>query len=110
MNQPESYEQCFVQSTHISRPGLIKDDEKTFITNCYRAYKLSDGDLFWFNDKFIEDSFKTSVKRLTLGKEVLPGVVCIEKTKRRHWWQFWKKKYTGARFMYVEKEKTNEKY
>jgi hypothetical protein len=108
MNQTKLYEQCFVQPTYTISPEIFKDDEAAFINNYYRAYKLNNGDMFWFNDKLIEASFDTSVKHLTLGKEVLPGVVCIEKTKRRYWWQFWKKKYTGARFMYLEKEKTNE--
>ena len=69
-----------------------------------RTYKLEDGDIFWANDKYLQLRFNTTLEDVCVGGEVLPGIICIEKTKRKKRWQFWKPKYIGARFMYVEKE------
>lgn len=73
-----------------------------------RVYKLNHGDVFTLNDVAIEQTFNISIKKVKLGTELQYGMICIEKIKRRHWWQFWKPKYRGAKFMYVEKENKNE--
>jgi hypothetical protein len=86
----------------VPQPGVMNDGEWT--THKGRVYKLRDGDIFWANDEYSRLRFNVSLEDLTVGEEVLPGIICIEKVKRRHWWQFWKPKYRGARFMYVEKE------
>lgn len=69
-----------------------------------RVYKLNHGDVFFLNDVAIKKAFNLSIKKIKLGIELLPGIICTEKIKRRNWWQFWKKKYTGAKFMYITKE------
>jgi len=80
------------------------------INDCYvktydqRLFKLERGDIFFLNDVCIEEEYDLSIKKLPLDEIIPPGIICIEKIKRKHWWQFWKKKYTGARFMYVGKE------
>ena len=71
-----------------------------------RLFKLERGDIFFLNDVGIEKQFHLPIKKLPLDKILYPGIICLEKIKRKHWWQFWKKKYTGARFMYVGKENT----
>jgi hypothetical protein len=86
----------------VQQPGVMNDGEWT--THEGRVYKLRDGDIFWANDEYSRLRFNVSLEDLTVGEEVLPGIVCIEKVKRRNWWQFWKPEYRGARFMYVEKE------
>lgn len=69
-----------------------------------RAYKLNHGDVFVLNDVGIQQTFNISVKDMTPGIELHTGIICIQKIKRKHWWQFWKPRYWGAKFMYVEKE------
>lgn len=69
----------------------------------HRSYRIQYGDIVWLNDVYVQELFNISLKDLPLGEKMKPGFVCIKKTKRKHWWQFWKKKYTGARLMYVEK-------
>lgn len=69
-----------------------------------RLFKLERGDIFFLNDMGVEKHFHLPIKKLPLDKILNPGIICIEKIKRKHWWQFWKKKYTGARFMYVGNE------
>ena len=68
-----------------------------------RLYKLERGDIFYLNDIGVEKQFGLSIKKLPFSQTLEPGIICLEKIKRKHWWQFWKKKYTGARFMYVGK-------
>ncbi len=85
---------------------MIKNDELTNYEG--RAYALKDGDIFWANDEWIQLGLNTTLKDVAPGKEVVPRIYCIEKTKRKHWWQFWKPKYTGASFMYIEQENSNE--
>jgi hypothetical protein len=73
--------------------------------NCgTRLYALSHGDVFVLNDVSIEQTFNMTIKQIKLGKKINDCFICTEKIKRRHWWQFWKPKYWGARFMYVEEE------
>jgi hypothetical protein len=71
-----------------------------------RAYKLNHGDVFVLNDVAIEQTFNMPIKRIRLGETINQCFICTEKIKRHHWWQFWKPKYWGAKFMYVEKETT----
>lgn len=72
-----------------------------------RLYALSHGDVFALNDVAIKQTFNMEIKKIKLGKKINDCFICIEKIKRKHWWQFWKPKYWGAKFMYVEKENTN---
>lgn len=69
-----------------------------------RLFKLERGDIFYLNDIGVAKQFYISIEKLPLDKIIPPGIICLEKIKRKHWWQFWKKKYTGARFMYVGKD------
>ena len=71
-----------------------------------RLFKLERGDIFYLNDIGVEKQFGMPIKKLSLDKTLEPGIICLEKIKRKHWWQFWKKKYTGARLMYVGKDTT----
>ena len=73
-----------------------------------RLYLLNHKDVFVLNDVAINQAFKMTVKEITLGKTINDYFICTEKIKRKHWWQFWKPKYWGAKFMYVEKENENE--
>lgn len=72
-----------------------------------RLYALSHGDVFVLNDVSIEQTFNMTMKQIKLGKKINDCFICTEKIKRKHWWQFWKPKYWGARFMYVEEENNN---
>ena len=73
-----------------------------------RIYGLSHGDVFALKDVVIEQTFNMKVKKIRLGKKINDCFICTEKIKGRRWWQFWKPKYWGAKFMYVEKENENE--
>ena len=68
-----------------------------------RVYRLNHGDMFVLNNVAIEATFNLSIKDMKLGV-INENFICMQKIKRKHWWQFWKPKYWGARFMYVEKE------
>ena len=86
-------------------PVVIAEDCGIKITGyANRVYKLNHGDVFVLNDVAVKQAFNQSIKDMELGTEIQYGMICLEKVKRRHWWQFWKPKYWGARFMYVEKE------
>ena len=69
-----------------------------------RLYALSHGDGFTLNDVAIKQVFNMPIKKIKLGKKINDHFICTEKIKRRRWWQFWKPKYRGAKFVYVEKE------
>ena len=69
-----------------------------------RLYALSHGDAFVLNDIAIKQAFDMKIKQIKLGKNINDHFICTEKIKRRRWWQFWKSRYWGAKFMYVEKE------
>lgn len=71
-----------------------------------RLYALSHGDRFVLNDVAIQQTFNMPIKKIKLGKKINDCFICAEKIKRKHWWQFWKPKYWGAKFIYVEKENT----
>ena len=76
--------------------------------NCgIRLYLLGRGDVFTLNDVAIKQTFNMAIKKIKLGKKINSRFICTEKIKRKHWWQFWKPKYWGARFMYVEEENNN---
>lgn len=85
-------------------PILNIKDYGVEVTGYTRTYQLNRGDVFYLNDVAVEQAFNMPIKKVKLGTELPYGVICLEKVKRRHWWQFWKKKYTGAKFMYVETE------
>ena len=71
-----------------------------------RLYEIRHGDVFVLNETGVNQLCGLSIRRTPLGKILDPGVMCVEKVKRSHWWQFWKPKYVLAKFMYVEKENT----
>ncbi len=73
-----------------------------------RVYQLNHGDVFVLNDVAIDQTFHLSIKDIKLGEKMNQHFICTKKIRRRHWWQFWKPKYRGARFMYVEKENNND--
>lgn len=74
-------------------------------TDCgIRLYALSHGNVFVLNDVAIKQTFNMTIKEIRLGKKIDDCFICIQKIKRKHWWQFWKPKYWGVKFMYVEKE------
>jgi hypothetical protein len=83
---------------------ITKNMEFTLIGCGNQLQKFNHGDIIWLNEASIKALFNMLPKDLPLGEKIEPGFICIEKTKRHHWWQFWKPKYTGAKFMYVEKE------
>lgn len=88
-----------------AEPVLIAQDCGVDIVGyAGRVYQLGHGDTFYLNDVAVEQTFNMSIKKIKIGTELQYGIMCIEKVKGRHWWQFWKPKYWGARFMYVEKE------
>ena len=70
-----------------------------------RLFKLSHGDIFSVNHIAVKQTFGMSIRRIKLGKIMNEHFICMGKTKRKHWWQFWKPKYVFAKFMYVDKEK-----
>ncbi len=73
-----------------------------------RLYALSHKDVFVLNDVAIKQSFNMTIKEIQLGKKINDCFICVQKIKQKHWWQFWKPKYWGAKFMYIEKENGNE--
>ena len=68
-----------------------------------RLYALSHGDAFVLNDVAIQRAFNMPIKKIKLGKKIDGHFICTEKIKGRRWWQFWKPKYWGAKFMYVDR-------
>ena len=74
--------------------------------NGTRLYALNHGDGFVLNDVGIKQTFNLSVKAIKIGAVMNESFICTQKIKRKHWWQFWKPKYLGAKFVYVEKENT----
>ena len=69
-----------------------------------RLYALNHGDVFALNNVGIEQTFNMSIKKIKLGEKINDCFILTEKIKGRRWWQFWKPKYWGAKFMYVEKD------
>lgn len=69
-----------------------------------RAFKLAHGDIFVVNDVVVKQTFNLPIRKIKLGEIINEHFICMEKIKRKHWWQFWKPRYWGAKFMYVEKE------
>lgn len=85
-------------------PMVIAEDYGCSIAGySHRVFKLAHGDIFTVNHIAVKQTFGMPIKRIKLGKIMNEHFICMEKIKRKHWWQFWKKKYTGAKFMYVEK-------
>ena len=72
-----------------------------------RLCTLYHGDVFVLNNVAIKQAFNMAIKQIKLGKKINDCFICMEKIKGRRWWQFWKPKYWGAKFMYVEKENQN---
>ena len=67
-----------------------------------RLCALYHGDVFALNDIAIKQAFNMSVKQIKLGVKINDHFICTEKIKGRRWWQFWKPRYWGAKFVYVE--------
>ena len=66
-----------------------------------RLYEIKHGDVFVLNEQAVKSLLHLPIKKLPLGKKMEPSIICTEKVKRKHWWQFWKPKYTTAKFMYI---------
>lgn len=87
-------------------PVVIAEDYGCSIVGyAPRVFKLAHGDIFTINRIAVEQTFGVSIRRIKLGKIMNEHFICMGKTKRKHWWQFWKPKYIFAKFMYVDKEK-----
>ena len=69
-----------------------------------RVYQLRHGDVVVVNSVGFENCFKMKIKDINLHKQQFnPNFICIEKVKRKKWWQFWKPKYVAVKLMYVDK-------
>ena len=77
--------------------------EDTASPYCPRIYHLRHGDVVVVNAVGFENCFKMKIKDIKLHKQQKfdQNFVCIEKIKRKKWWQFWKPKYVAVRLMYV---------
>lgn len=72
------------------------------------VYQLRHGDTFILHHVAVKKTFGMSIRKIKLNEIMSKYFICMEKIKRKHWWQFWKPRYTGVKVMYVEKE--NESY
>jgi hypothetical protein len=70
------------------------------------VYQLRHEDIFIVNYIAFKKTFGMSIRKIKLNEIMSKHFVCMEKIKRKHWWQFWKPRYTGVKVMYVEKENT----
>ena len=71
-----------------------------------RVYQLRHGDVVCVNAEGFESCFKMKIKDINLcNQHFNPNFICVEKVRRKKWWQFWKPKYVAARLMYVEAQK-----
>ena len=67
-----------------------------------RAYQLRHGDVVVVNAVGFENFFKMKIKDVNFcGPQFDSNFICIEKIRRKKWWQFWKPKYVAARLMYI---------
>lgn len=90
-------------------PVIIADGCGVSIVNhAPRLFRLAHGDIFTLNHVAVKQAFGIPIKHIKLGEKINQFFICMEKIKRKHWWQFWKPKYIGAKFMYVEKENQND--
>lgn len=86
-------------------PVVITDGCGVSIVNyAPRLCKPVYGDIFTVNYVAVKQIFGMPIKKIQLNEIMCRHFICIEKIKRKHWWQFWKSKYVAAKFMYVEKE------
>ncbi len=69
-----------------------------------RVYKLHHGDIFALDNVAVKKTFGMKIKHIKCGEKINQCFICTEKTKRKHWWQFWKPKYVFANFVYIDKE------
>lgn len=68
-----------------------------------RVYQLRHGDVIYVNEVGFENCFKMKIKDINLGDQHFdPNFICMEKIKRKKWWQFWKSKYVAVKLMYVD--------
>ena len=78
-----------------------------------RVYEFHNGDVIYINSIGFEKCFGIKIKDINLCDQHFdPYFICIEKIKRKKWWQFWKPKYVAVKLMYVEhnmEELKNEK-
>lgn len=67
-----------------------------------RVYQLRHGDVVVVNAIGFENCFKMKIKDINLCNQHFDqNFICLEKIKRKKWWQFWKSKYVAAKLMYV---------
>lgn len=86
----------------VSASELKAFKDVTGFTPPIFVYPLRRGDEFYVNANGVYKTFGIKIKNIKLSSpQVAPGVICIEKIKRK-WWQVWKPKYVAGRFMCVE--------
>lgn len=89
---------------------FVKDDTSSYVP---RVYQLRHGDVVCVNAEGFENCFKMKIKDINLCNQHFdPNFICMEKIRRKKWWQFWKPKHVAVRLMYVERnmeELKNEK-
>jgi hypothetical protein len=69
-----------------------------------RIYELRFGDIFVLNGVAIKRTFKCRINKIKIGDKIDQYFLCMEKIKKKYWWQFWKPRYWGAKFMYLKEE------
>ena len=90
-------------------PTIIAEDVGISIVGYTpRLYKLNHGDIFTVCNVASKQVFGIPIRRIKLGEKTHNHFIFMEKIKRKHWWQFWKPKYTGVKVMYVEKENKDD--
>ena len=78
--------------------------EDTTLPYAPRVYKFRHGDVVVVNSVGFENCFKMKIKDINLcGPQFDPNFICVEKIKRKKWWQFWEPKYAAVKLMYVGK-------
>ena len=106
----EDKKENMLQNGILAKFNGITILELPTLTDKSKYIKLSKGDTFVFNAKAIQKQWGINIKKLKVGATLPLDCICTKKIKgRRWWWQFWKPRYWGAKFMYLGKEKNNEK-
>ena len=86
-------------------PVVITDSCGVSIVNyAPRCFELAHGDIFTLNNFTAKCVFGIPIRKINLNEIMNEHFICMQKIKRKHWWQFWKPKYVAVKFMYVEKE------
>lgn len=97
-----------IEQSGVEPVVIVQDDDVNIVSYAPRLFKLAHGDIFTINYVAVKHTFGMSIRRIKLGEKINQFFICMEKIKRKYWWQFWKPKYVAAKFMYVEKEKLQD--